>query len=88
MEPNTELLPLPVVGPPVPIRGVCPSPPAPTVTGVFPVETVNPVAVLNPPAPPAPPKSSPPPPPPATTTYSALIGEPLVLLKIPELVKV
>jgi hypothetical protein len=51
-----------------------PEPPAPMVTVyVAPLETFNPVAVLNPPAPPPGPLYpflAPPPPPPATTKYS------------------
>jgi hypothetical protein len=52
-------------------------PPAPTVTAIgVPVDTINPVAVLYPPAPPPPPRQPTiilppvPPPPPATTRYS------------------
>jgi hypothetical protein len=62
-------------------------PPDPTVTVFGPGFTVNPVAVLNAPAPPPPPVSLAPPPPPPTTTYSTLKG-PAVTLKSPELVKV
>jgi hypothetical protein len=47
------------------------------------------VEVRYPPAPPPPPLLlAPPPPPPATTTYSTDKGEPEVLVKVPELIKV
>jgi hypothetical protein len=64
-----------------------PAPPLPTVTVTGLVgQVVDPVKY--PPAPPPPPILPPPPPPPAITTYSIESGEPEVLVKVPELVKV
>ena len=65
-----------------------PPPPAPTVTVTgFIGQVVD--AVIYPPAPPPPPVLlAPPPPPPAIKTYSIESGDPEVLTKVPEDVKV
>jgi hypothetical protein len=77
-----------VPGLPATPLGAPPFPPAPTVTAFDPgATTLGPV--LYPPAPPPPAAYPPPPPPaPATIRYSTDNGAPVVLLKVPELVKV